>query len=168
MSDGPAPIAWTPPPPRGGPAGAWDRFIGPGATPAEQWIQVAGAAGLTVALAIWWRSLSVDWSPLQFAVAGVLAFDTSGATFVIVASGFLVAASALLMVTPLYLRRPAGFGLYAASVLLSLYAFVHPPGMEWFLPLFYLKLLLGHMLPEAPFQPLPIRSAELRHERTGW
>lgn len=48
---------------------------------------------------------------------------------VIVASGFFVAASALLTVTPLYLRRPAGFGLYAASVL-SLYAFVHPPGME--------------------------------------
>ena len=120
----------------------------------------------------------MDWSPLQFAVAGVLAFDTFGgiitnatssakrwyhrprtpprrhlafvaghvahllaaatvfdaygATFAIVASGFLVAASALPMVTPLYLRRPAGFGLYAASVLLSLYAFVHPPGMEWF------------------------------------
>jgi hypothetical protein len=55
----------------------------------------------------------------------------------------VVVASALLTVTPLYLRSPAGFGIYAASVLLSLYAFVHPPGMEWFLPLFYLSFLLG-------------------------
>ena len=206
-------IEWAHPAPRDGLAGAWDRFIGPGATPAEQWLQLAVPAGLTVALVVYWRWLAVDWSALQYTVATVLAFDVLGGIITnatssakrwyhrpqahprqhlafVAAHGFhllaatvvfdaygagpmiaayavLLAAAALVAVTPLYLRRPAGFGLYAAAVLLSLYAFAQPPGMEWFLPLFYLKLLLGHMLAEAPFRPVASDGrAAARHERT--
>ena len=35
-------ISWTPPPPRAGWRGLWDRFIGPGATGAELTIQLLG------------------------------------------------------------------------------------------------------------------------------
>jgi hypothetical protein len=43
--------------------------------------------------------------------------------------------------------------MYAGSVLLSLYALAPPPGMEWFLPLFYLKLLVSHLPPEHACRP---------------
>jgi hypothetical protein len=72
-------------------------------------------------------------------LAAATVFDAYGTKFVVVASAFMLAATAVLAVTPLHLRRPAGSGISAAAVLLSLYAFVHPPGMEWFLPLFYLN-----------------------------
>lgn len=46
---------WQPPAPRAGLAGAWDRFIGAGATRVELWLQIgaallAGAAAATYAL----------------------------------------------------------------------------------------------------------------------
>ncbi|MFQ5859417.1 MAG: hypothetical protein ACE5LU_27785 [Anaerolineae bacterium] len=43
-------INWDPPAPRGGLAGAWDRFVGSGATAAEIWLQAAPAiaAGMAV------------------------------------------------------------------------------------------------------------------------
>jgi hypothetical protein len=206
-------VDWAPPAPRDGLAGAWDRFIGPGATPAEQWLQVAVPLGLTAALVVYWRQLPVGWSSLQYTVAAVLAFDVLGgivtnatssakrwyhrpqapprqhlafvaahgihllaaaavfdaygARSMVAAYGVLLAAAVVIAVTPLYLRRPAGFGLYAATGLVSLHAFAPPPGMEWFLPLFYLKLLLGHMLAEAPFRPVVSdRRAAARHEPT--
>jgi hypothetical protein len=57
---------------------------------------------------------------------------------------------------PLYLKRPVALGLYVVALLLSLYAFDVPAGLAWFLPVFYLKLLVSHLLPEAPFAPGPL------------
>ncbi|WP_291328169.1 hypothetical protein [Desulfovibrio sp. UCD-KL4C] len=67
--------------------------------------------------------------------------------------GFLLLACALILQTPLYLRRTVALMFYAISVLLSLYVFASPVHLEWFLPLLYLKLLVSHILREEPYRP---------------
>jgi hypothetical protein len=69
---------WDYPPPRHGLAGSWDRFIGPGATPAEQLLSLvpALAFGCFVGAYAWREHL--NWTPLQYAVAMILAFDIVG------------------------------------------------------------------------------------------
>lgn len=63
--------------PRSGPAGYWDRLVGPTATAAEQTLTVAFA---TLAAAIvWGHAVATDlgWSWLQLAVVTVFVFDVA-------------------------------------------------------------------------------------------
>ena len=68
-------------------------------------------------------------------------------------SGYLLTASVLILRVPLYLQRPTALGLYGLALLGDRYLFVPTPGMEWFLSLFFLKLLVSHLLNEMPYQP---------------
>ncbi len=68
-------------------------------------------------------------------------------------SGYLVGASALILSCPLYLQRPIALGLYSVALLGDRYCFTATPGLEWFLPLFFLKLLVSHLLHETPYRP---------------
>ena len=69
------------------------------------------------------------------------------------------------MATPLYLQRPVGLGLYAAAVIGSGHLLQPTPGLDWFLPLFFLKLLVSHLIFETPFRPGPrLESAEAAAE----
>jgi len=43
---------------------------------------------------------------------------------------------------------------------LTINCFAAPQGLEWFLPLFYLKLLISHVLREEPYRPEPYRSEQ--------
>jgi hypothetical protein len=192
-------LDWTPPQPRAGWRGWWDRFIGPGATAAEVWLQLLGALGLTtLLLAFALQHAAGAWSPLQIGVLALLAFDLSGGvitnatasakrwyhrpgqglrqhmTFVLAhgvhlvilawlfpALGwvfalacllYLAAASLSVLLTPLYLQRPLALLAYAGALLLGL-ALAPPPALAWIVPLFFLKLLVAHLLKEAPFAP---------------
>ncbi|MCA9968973.1 MAG: hypothetical protein KC425_02100 [Anaerolineales bacterium] len=192
-------INWTPPPPRRGLAGAWDRFIGPGARDAELWLQLLPTLAAPLLLLLYARQHSLGWSGWQQAVAALLAFDLVGgvitnatatakrwyhrpgqgfaAHFGFVAVHFLhpllvawlfrggdwayfaasylylLLAAAAILALPLYLQRPAALACAVGGLALSLYAFTPTPGLEWFLPVFYLKLLVSHLLKEAPFAP---------------
>ena len=66
--------------------------------------------------------------------------------------GFLLAAVFVILKAPLYLRRPVATALYLAGLSVGLYLLDPIRGLEWFLPFFYLKLLISHPLREAPFQ----------------
>ncbi|MCA9912640.1 MAG: hypothetical protein KC496_04810 [Anaerolineae bacterium] len=194
-------ISWKPPQSRSGWWKAWDEFMGPGATRAEEVLQIAGMLLLSALVGLyWWLQWErLQWTALQtiittiflldlsggivvnasnsakrwyhregytlrqhmtfigvhllHLVAFALLFDAYGLDFVLVNYGFLMGATLLLWVVPLYVQRPLGFLLYALAILMSLYWFAHPAGMEWFLPMFYLKLILAHDLKEAPFRP---------------
>jgi len=188
-------ITWDAPPPQN----ALDRFVGPGATRAELWLQfvppVFAMLGLiAVAVVGDWR-----WTPVQHIVAGVLMLDMVGGvitnatssgkrwyhragqgfrqhllfvlthiiqpalvvlvfdpgnwTFVVGSYVYLVAASVLILLTPLYLRRPLAGLLLVGGLLLSLYILPVPQHFEWFLPVFYIKLLSSHLLREEPYRP---------------
>ena len=73
--------------------------------------------------------------------------------WIVLVGGYMLFASILILLTPLYLQRPVALTLYCVSLLLSLYVFESVAGLEWFLPVFYLKLLISHLLKEAPFCP---------------
>ena len=68
-------------------------------------------------------------------------------------SGYLLGASALILRAPLYLQRPIALGLYGLALLGDRYLLTPTPGLEWFLPFFFLKLLVSHLLYETPYQP---------------
>lgn len=64
-----------------------------------------------------------------------------------IAYGFLLVSTGIVLGVSERLRRPVAMGLFAIGVLLALYVVTLPRGLEWFLPLFYLKLLPGHLVP---------------------
>lgn len=194
-------IDWTPPAPRKGLNGTWDRFIGPGATNAEQLVQFGLGIGLAVALLtlLFVRRDTLNWSGVQVAVTIFFAVDLFGGVvtnataaakrwyhregydnlpghlpfivvhgihlvvfsaafrgmdwaFVIVLFAYLLAATVILARVPLYLQRPIGMALFCGGYLLGMYLFVPIAGTEWFVPIFFLKLIVSHLLKEAPFR----------------
>ena len=82
-----------------------------------------------------------------------LLFRGSDWVFFALASSYLIGASILILQTPLYLQRPVAFGLYGLVLLGNSYLFEPTVGLEWFLPLFFLKILISHLLKEAPYRP---------------
>jgi len=74
--------------------------------------------------------------------------------YFVITYGFLLFAAILILRVPLYLQRPFALTLYLAGLIIGLYFLAPIKGLEWFLPFFYLKLLISHLLKEAPFQPL--------------
>lgn len=70
--------------------------------------------------------------------------------------GYLVAATLLVLHTPLYLQRPMAFICYAGVILFN-GLFIPTAGLEWVIPFLFLKLLIGHLLKEAPFRPVEER-----------
>lgn len=68
-------------------------------------------------------------------------------------SGYLLLASGLILASPLYLQRPIALGLYSLALLGDRYLIAPTPGLEWFLPLFFLKLLVSHLPKETPYHP---------------
>jgi hypothetical protein len=66
---------------------------------------------------------------------------------------FLMFASLLILLIPLYLQRPVAFSIFGLGLLLALYLDTPVPGLEWFIPVFLLKLLVSHLLREEPYRP---------------
>lgn len=85
----------------------------------------------------------VSWLFLGFDLAWLLAAGT-----------YLLIASLAIISSPLYLQRPMALLMYSGSVLLALYGLDTPQGLEWFLPLFYLKLLVAHLPKEQAYRPV--------------
>lgn len=187
------------PSPREGMPGLLDRFVGPGATPAELALQFVLPLGAAVAAVAYASHAIESWTVIQYMLCAVLAFDIVGGiitnstssgkrwyhrtgqgfpqhfgfvmlhlghlaivswlflTFdllwLVTAGIYLLIAGLAIILSPLYLQRPVALVMYAGSVLLALYVLASPPGMEWFLPLFYLKLLVAHLPREEAYRP---------------
>jgi hypothetical protein len=187
--------------PRSGLAGAWDRLIGPGASPAENTLIVISCiiGALAVASQLW----SQEFDSLHIAVGAILGFDIIGgavcnatdttkrwyhrpeATWVqhiafvlphllhvaMVSwlfrgsigfdwnyfgsiSSYLLFAAAIVLATPSYLKRPVAAGLYLIVIAIGLYRVGSTLGVEWFIPALFLKLLIGHLVPEQLYSRL--------------
>jgi hypothetical protein len=68
-------------------------------------------------------------------------------------ASYLLLAAGLILASPLYLQRPVALGLYGLALLGDRYLFAPTPGLEWFLPVFFLKLLVSHLLNETAYRP---------------
>ncbi|MEO1210840.1 MAG: hypothetical protein AAFX78_14990 [Cyanobacteria bacterium J06638_20] len=66
------------PVPRTGALGMLDRFIGPGATTAELWLQFLPAVIAAIAAPLYAFALPQDWTPLQLGLIALLGLDCIG------------------------------------------------------------------------------------------
>ncbi|MBJ7538717.1 hypothetical protein [Marinomonas transparens] len=190
---------WQYPEPRKGLLGAFDKFVGPGATSTEIILQLGIPFIVLITAPLYAAAISVEWSFMQYCLCGLLAFDIAGGvitnstssakrwyhrkeqtfskhfSFVVLhlfhlllvswvylsldllwvgySGGYLLVAAIIILLVPQYLQRTISLLFYAIAVLLVLYAFETPYGLEWFLPLFYLKLLVSHLVKEEPYRP---------------
>ncbi|WP_366918509.1 hypothetical protein [Acaryochloris sp. IP29b_bin.148] len=67
--------------------------------------------------------------------------------------GFLLLSCAFILKCPLYLQRTVSGIVLIVSLLLSIYVFKSPEHLEWFLPLFFYKLQVSHVVREEPYRP---------------
>lgn len=81
----------------------------------------------------------------------MLIFDMGNWQFVLISYTYLLVASFIIGKVHLYLQRPIAMGLGAIGVCLSLYVIPVPIHFEWFLPFFYMKLLISHLLYEESY-----------------
>jgi len=108
----------------------------------------------------WYHRPSQNWQQhlafvsLHIIHVGLVAFVFRGGDwgFWLGTLGYLLGASILIVRSPLYLQCPVALGLYGLSLLGDRYLVVPTFGLEWFLPFFFLKLLVSHLLPEAPYR----------------
>jgi len=73
-----AKIDWKYPEPRKGLAGAWDKFIGPGATVTEQLLVIIPSAVFSLFIVAHAYISQIGWSISQCIIAALLAFDIGG------------------------------------------------------------------------------------------
>jgi hypothetical protein len=66
---------------------------------------------------------------------------------------YLLGGTAIILWIPLYLQRPVAMTVFAFSIPFSLYIIQPTPGLEWFIPFLFLKLMVGHAVREEPYQP---------------
>ena len=185
--------------PRKGWEGQLDRFIGPGATPAEMVLQLLPSLVAAIVAPLYAITLSVEWTPWQLGAMAILGFDLVGgiltnatatakrwyhrqgqgwlqhmgfvslhlfhiglvallfrggdSRFFLILSSYLLLAAGIILISPLYLQRPISLGLYVLTLLCDRYVLAPTTGLEWFLPLFFLKLLVSHLLKETAYSP---------------
>ena len=179
--------------------GVLDRFIGPGATNAEPFLQCLLPMIAMAVAVLYATQVTEHWSMVQFVLCAFFAIDIGGGvitnatpsakrwyhrpgqrfrhhfgfvlfyllhlivvswffldgafTWFIIAGGYLLLSATVILWTPLYLRRPVAYISFAGGLLLSTYGLSQPIGLEWFLPLFYLKLPISHLPQEEPYRP---------------
>jgi hypothetical protein len=68
--------------------------------------------------------------------------------FLAVSYSYLLVASCFILWMPVKLQRPSAYLAFMGGLLISQSLIAPIPGLEWFLPVFYLKLLVSHLLGE--------------------
>ena len=81
----------------------------------------------------------------------VIFFRSGDWLFFVILYGYLLIATLIILRSPLYLQRPVALILYIGALLMNCYVFTPTIGLEWFVPIFFLKLLISHVLKEAPY-----------------
>ncbi|NWF68094.1 MAG: hypothetical protein HXY40_03325 [Chloroflexi bacterium] len=83
----------------------------------------------------------------------VLFFRPGDWGFFALVYGYLLLAAALILRSPLYLQRPLALLALCGGFLITFYGLSPTPGLEWFIPVYYVKLLVSHALREEPYRP---------------
>ena len=73
--------------------------------------------------------------------------------WIVLVYAYLMLSIAFILAWPLYLQRPVSGLVYAVSIVFCIYVFRSPEHLEWFLPLFFFKLQIGHIVREEPYRP---------------
>lgn len=87
---------------------------------------------------------------LLYLVAVPTVLDAGGWMWAAVNSVLLLGSTFAIEAAPVELKRPVAFALYVVVVLVNLTWLPLPPSLVWLPVLFFLKLLVCHLVPEAP------------------
>jgi hypothetical protein len=66
-------------------------------------------------------------------------------TYFIVVYSYLLVAALWILKSPVDLQRPLSMILYVGGLFINTYVFAPIPGLEWFLPIYFLKLLVSYL-----------------------
>ena len=62
--------------------------------------------------------------------------------------------SFVVLIIPLYLRRPTSMLFCLISLILNCYITPLIDGFEWLIPALFIKIVYGHLVPEEPYRPI--------------
>ncbi|BBM82282.1 hypothetical protein [Candidatus Uabimicrobium amorphum] len=65
--------------------------------------------------------------------------------------GYLCFSAVIVAFTALYLQRCVAVLILCGAIFIDSYIFTLTPGFEWFIPILFLKLIVGHMVKEEPY-----------------
>ncbi|MFD5555154.1 hypothetical protein ACFWIA_15115 [Streptomyces sp. NPDC127068] len=97
------------------------------------------------------RLLFVGAHLLHLAVLGTVVLE-GDAGWMLGNAALLLAGAAAVEFAPVHLKRPVAMGAWMAAVLVNVFWLTVPAALLWFAPLFFLKLLVCHLVPEAPLR----------------
>lgn len=97
------------------------------------------------------RLLFVSAHLIHLAAMGLVVLS-GDLTWTLTNAALLLGGAATVEYAPLHLRRPVAMALLTAAVLANLFWLPVPTALAWFAPLFFLKLLVCHLVPEAPLE----------------
>jgi hypothetical protein len=95
------------------------------------------------------RLVFVSTHVMHLAAVALVMLDDAW-PWLLVNASLLLACAVLIELVPLYVKRPAAMAAYLAALLVNLAWFALPAALAWLVPLFFLKLLVCHLVPEAP------------------
>ncbi|MGW6918735.1 hypothetical protein ACWGB8_33685 [Kitasatospora sp. NPDC054939] len=96
------------------------------------------------------RLLFVGAHVVHLAAFGLVVLDDP--VWLLGNGALLAAGAAAVEFAPVELKRVTAMTAYAAAVLVGLFWLEVPTALAWFGPLFFLKLLVCHLVPEAPLR----------------
>ncbi|MFX1534700.1 MAG: hypothetical protein ACFFDI_10800 [Promethearchaeota archaeon] len=82
-----------------------------------------------------WLFLSMDW------------------VFFVAVASYLLISAVIILKTPLYLQRPLALLIFLGVLVLNTYILNSPVGLEWLVPVLFLKLIVAHLIREEPYRP---------------
>ncbi|MEU2076938.1 hypothetical protein [Streptomyces sp. NPDC013489] len=97
------------------------------------------------------RLLFVSAHLIHLAAMGLVVLS-GDLTWTLTNAALLLGGAVTVEYAPLHLRRPVAMALLTAAVLVNLFWLPVPTALAWFAPLFFLKLLVCHLVPEAPLE----------------
>ncbi|MFD6973463.1 hypothetical protein [Streptomyces sp. NPDC059949] len=97
------------------------------------------------------RLLFVSAHLIHLAAMGLVVLS-GDLTWTLTNSALLLGGAVVVEFAPVHLKRPVAMALLMAAVLVNLFWLPVPAALAWFAPLFFLKLLVCHLVPEAPLE----------------
>lgn len=73
--------------------------------------------------------------------------------YAVLVYGYMLTAAGLIVQAPVYLKRPLAMLLFLAGLAIPWLLLAPTPGLHWFVPVLYLKILVCHLVPETPYRP---------------
>ena len=114
------------------------------AAPAKRWYHREGRR-------FWNHMMFVAFHIYPFIVAFL--FRPLDWIYGVVIYGYLIVAAIIVLIVPKYLQRPVSAIMFVGSIIFNWYVFTPTPGLEWFIPVLFLKLIIGHLVREEPYRP---------------